>query len=53
MDHILLSADNQNVVLSFQVKWEIFHKWEFKSRYHWSQYVQTAPKLNKVKYILS
>ena len=48
MDHISLNADNQNVVLSFKVKWEIFPKWEFKSKYHWSQYMQTASKLNKV-----
>ena len=48
MDHISLSADNQNVVLSFKKKREIFPKWEFKSRYQWRQYMQTAPKLNKV-----
>ena len=53
MDHISLNADNQNVLLSFKVKWEIFPEWEFKSKYHWSQYMQTASKLNKDKYILS
>ena len=52
MDHISLCADSQNVVLSFKVKWVIFlDNWEFKSKYHWSQYMETASKLNKVKYI--